>query len=31
MADHVVGQIVPPEPGEIMVETPDGACRPDRG
>ena len=25
MADHVVGQIVPPEPGEIIVETPDGA------
>jgi hypothetical protein len=25
MADHVVGQIVPPEPGEITVETPDGA------
>jgi hypothetical protein len=25
MADHVVGQIVPPGPGEIVVETPDGA------
>lgn len=24
MADHVVGQIVPPGPGEILVETPDG-------
>ena len=24
MADHVVGQIVPPGPGEIVVETPDG-------
>jgi hypothetical protein len=25
MADHVAGQIVPPGPGEIVVETPDGA------
>lgn len=25
MADLVVGQIVPPGPGEIVVETPDGA------
>jgi len=25
MADQVVGQIVPPGPGEIVVETPDGA------
>jgi len=25
MADHVVGQIVPPGPGQIMVETADGA------
>jgi hypothetical protein len=25
MADHVAGQIVPPGPGEILVETPDGA------
>ncbi len=25
MADHVVGQIVPPGPGEIVVETPDGS------
>ncbi len=25
MADHVVGQIVPPGPGQIVVETPDGA------
>ncbi len=24
MADHVVGQIVPPGPGQIVVETPDG-------
>jgi hypothetical protein len=24
MADHVAGQIVPPGPGEIVVETPDG-------
>jgi hypothetical protein len=24
MADHMVGQIVPPGPGEIVVETPDG-------
>ena len=24
MADHVAGQIVPPGPGEILVETPDG-------
>lgn len=24
MADHVVGQIVPPGPGQIMVETPEG-------
>jgi hypothetical protein len=24
MADHVVGQIVPPGPGEIVVEIPDG-------
>jgi hypothetical protein len=26
MADRVVGQIVPPEPGEIIAATPDGAC-----
>jgi hypothetical protein len=25
MADRVVGQIVPPGPGEVVVETPDGA------
>ena len=25
MADRVAGQIVPPEPGEVVVETPDGA------
>ena len=24
MADHVVGQIVPPGPGQILVETPEG-------
>ena len=24
MADRVVGQIVPPGPGEVVVETPDG-------
>ena len=24
MADHVVGQIIPPGPGEVVVETPDG-------
>jgi len=24
MADHVVGQIVPPGPGEVVVETPNG-------
>ena len=26
MADRVAGQIVPPEPGEVVVETPDGAA-----
>jgi hypothetical protein len=25
MADRVVGQIVPPGPGEIVIETPDGS------
>src|ERR1700730_2575464 len=26
MADHVVGQIIPPGPGEVVVETPDGSA-----
>jgi hypothetical protein len=26
MADHVVGQIVPPGPGQILVETPEGVA-----
>jgi len=26
MADRLVGQIVPPGPGEIVMETPDGTC-----